>query len=233
MKALIISDNQEVINLLSSKLVDYGYDIIVYRWLLKALDNIEEIRPDYIVLSAEEYPRHWKTLASFVQSGIGGNDVKFCLYNTDSLSDDDKKKAEELGVEFYSSDKTVIETAVETVDESEEVPTVENVIEEQKTEIPVDSNLSDLIKETTESKDPEKFTLLLTHPVTQKFIVGDAVSSDENIYDCRMERSGFMIGQEIKFVSLSNDDCYKSFNADVVSFNKDLIRLKVKEYYEK
>lgn len=101
MKALIISDKQEIIDFSGKFLTENGYDIIVYRWLLKAIDNIEEIQPDLIILSAAEYPRHWKTLASFVKSGIGGNNVQIYLYDPDSLSDEEKNKAVELGIKDY------------------------------------------------------------------------------------------------------------------------------------
>ena len=98
MKALVISDRSEIIDFVTPLLKDKGFDLIHYRWIIKALDNIEEIQPDIIVLSAMEYPRHWKTLAGFVQSGIGGNDVKMYLYYTEPLSTDDAKKADDLGV---------------------------------------------------------------------------------------------------------------------------------------
>ena len=98
MKALVISDRQEIIDFVTPLLKENGFDLIHYRWIIKALDNIEEIQPDVIVLSAIEYPRQWKTLAGFVQSGIGGNDVKVYLYDTQPLSDDENKKALELDV---------------------------------------------------------------------------------------------------------------------------------------
>ena len=98
MKALVISDRAEINDYVTPLLKEKGFDIIHYRWIIKALDNIEEIQPDIIVLSAGEYPRHWKTLAGFVQSGIGGNDVKVYLYETTPLSEEDMKKADELGV---------------------------------------------------------------------------------------------------------------------------------------
>ena len=98
MKALVISDRQEIIDFVTPLLKDKGFDLIHYRWIIKALDNIEEIQPDVIVLSAMEYPRHWKTLAGFVQSGIGGNDVKMYLYDTTPLSTEDAEKAGDLGV---------------------------------------------------------------------------------------------------------------------------------------
>ena len=98
MKALLISDRKEIIDFVTPLLKKNGFDMIHYRWIIKALDNIEEIQPDIIVLSAMEYPRHWKTLAGFVQSGIGGNDVKVYLYDTEPLSADEEKKAYDLGI---------------------------------------------------------------------------------------------------------------------------------------
>jgi len=67
MKALVIADNEKVIKRINSTLESFGYDTIVYRWLLKALDNIEEISPHLIVISTEDYPRHWKTLTQFAE----------------------------------------------------------------------------------------------------------------------------------------------------------------------
>ena len=101
MKALVISDRPEIIDFVTPLLKDKGFDLIHYRWIIKALDNIEEIQPDVIVLSAGEYSRHWKTLAGFVQSGIGGNDVKVYLYETSPLSEEDEKKAQSLGVLYF------------------------------------------------------------------------------------------------------------------------------------
>lgn len=102
MKALVISERAEIIDFVTPRLKEIGFDIIHYKWIIKALDNIEEIQPDVIVLSAGEYPRHWKTLAGFVQSGIGGNDVGVYLYETTPLSDEEDKKALELGVRNFT-----------------------------------------------------------------------------------------------------------------------------------
>ena len=104
MKALVISDRPEIIDYVCPRLKEKGFDLIHYRWIIKALDNIEEIQPDLTVLSAAEYPRHWKTLAGFVQSGIGGNNVKVYLYETTPLSQEDAKKAEGLGVLLFDEE---------------------------------------------------------------------------------------------------------------------------------
>ena len=104
MKALVISDRQEIIDYVNPLLKEKGFDLIHYRWIIKALDNIEEIQPDVIVLSSTEYPRHWKTLAGFVQSGIGGNDVKVYIYDPSPLSYEENKKASDLGVKQFKED---------------------------------------------------------------------------------------------------------------------------------
>ena len=54
MKALIISEDESVYSTLDNILKKASYDTIIYKWLLKALDNIEEIRPDLIVVSSSE-----------------------------------------------------------------------------------------------------------------------------------------------------------------------------------
>ena len=98
MKALIISEDDAVTKSLSPVVKNCGYEVIVYRWLLKALDNIEEIAPDLIILSAGEYPRHWKTLVQFAGSGFSAQAPKTVLYSAEGLPDEEKRKARALGV---------------------------------------------------------------------------------------------------------------------------------------
>ena len=94
MKAIVISEENDILNKILSSLSDVKIDLILYRWFLKAMDNLEEIRPDYVFLSAEEFPRQWKVLAGYLQ-GIDTETTVF-LFDADSLSDDDKKKVEGL-----------------------------------------------------------------------------------------------------------------------------------------
>lgn len=104
MKVLLISDNQSDLDKIDKFLKENGYDTIIYHWLLKALDNIEEISPDVTVVSAYDYPRHWKTLVQFQNSGIGRNKSSVILYVPKDFSEDEKKKAEVLGVKgFFDS----------------------------------------------------------------------------------------------------------------------------------
>ena len=104
MKALVISDRQEIIDYVTPLVKQKGFDLIHYRWIIKALDNIEEISPEAIIVSASSYPRHWKTLAQFVKSEITGFVPKIILYSERDFSEEDIKKSEILGIDgiFYS-----------------------------------------------------------------------------------------------------------------------------------
>ena len=98
MKVLLIAEDDKTIDALVPVIKKSGAEIITYRWLLKALDNVEEIAPDMVVISTAEYPRHWKTFVQFTKSGIGGVVPKVILYNSRPMSDDEKSKARSLGV---------------------------------------------------------------------------------------------------------------------------------------
>lgn len=97
MKAVIIAESENIIEEFSQYYKENGYDLIVYRWLMKAMDNIEEIDPDLIFINAEEYPRHWKVLCQYV-AGLNKN-PKIVLYSSSVLNDEDKNKAKILNID--------------------------------------------------------------------------------------------------------------------------------------
>lgn len=111
MKALLIAEDQNTIDSIVPTIKQAGAEPIVYRWLLKALDNVEEIAPDVVVISTAEYPRHWKTFVQFTKSGIGGVVPRVILYNSRPMNDDEKEKARSLGVYgmFSSLDESGLE----------------------------------------------------------------------------------------------------------------------------
>lgn len=152
MKALIVCDDESAIKKIDAALQECGYGTIIYRWLLKALDNIEEISPDITVISVSDYPRHWKVLAQFINSGIGRNKDTVLLYTPADLSDEEYKKARTLGItgfihgldENAQELKTVcgsIENAGKTVStendsekdaENGKIPSVDEILSDSK-----------------------------------------------------------------------------------------------------
>ena len=235
MKALVISDNQEIVDSLQSYLKENNFDIIIYRWLLKALDNIEEIHPDIIFVSACEYPRHWKTLASFVKSGIGGNNIKLFLYDPVPLSEEEVKKAHELGVqalinnlsdlELRKIGSNIINTGLN-----------DNFINanDKKNKEDKDDDVSFASNE--DSNKYVDYELILTHPLTGKFIFASAIyNSDKDNYECKLNLEDLAANQTIKYVSVLDkvDNEIKSFSANIIQNspeNQKLI-LKASKYY--
>ena len=104
MKALVISEDKELVKFYTDIFTENKIDVINYNWLLKAMDNVEEIKPDFIVVNSVEYPRHWKTLVQYVKSEIFIGPTFFILQVNNNFSDDERKKAECLGInEIVSS----------------------------------------------------------------------------------------------------------------------------------
>ena len=93
MKALIVLEDKEKLSLLKKKLTDAGFDTICYQWLMKALDNLEEISPHLVIISAEDYPRHWKVFVQHVKANFSDNQTEIYLLasSKDSVESDKVK----------------------------------------------------------------------------------------------------------------------------------------------
>ncbi len=105
MKALLIVDDQNVIDEISDYLKQKNYEVIIYHWLLKAMDNIEEIAPDLIIINAVEYPRHWKALSQYCLSGILKIIPSIYIIPGKILSEIELNKTKILGVKIYNKDE--------------------------------------------------------------------------------------------------------------------------------
>ncbi|MBQ8680567.1 MAG: hypothetical protein IJ530_12530 [Treponema sp.] len=139
MKALLVADDEKAINNISEVLKSAGYDTIVYKWLLKALDNIEEIAPHLIVVSTADYPRHWKTLAQYASSGFGDYLPQVILYTDENFNEEEQKKAQALHVRgtFDSVEVEGLDTLREILAKTDDIFSGYLTEEEQK-EISVD-----------------------------------------------------------------------------------------------
>ena len=158
MKAVIIAESESIIEEFSQYYKENGYDIIVYRWLMKAMDNIEEIDPDLIFINAEEYPRHWKVLCQYV-AGLNKN-PKIVLYSSSVLNDEDKNKAKILNIDsvINSSEDlqeicTLEELCPTTTESEQEIETEPELISEITPEIDVEQEIE---TESVIEVEPEK-----------------------------------------------------------------------------
>ena len=93
MIALLISDTDIFVDRLEQTVAPCGFDIIRYRSAVKALDNIDEIHPHAVFISASDFPRHWKTLVQFIRADTTRDETVIILLINDRFSNDDADKA--------------------------------------------------------------------------------------------------------------------------------------------
>lgn len=97
MKALLVLDDKDKLSLLKTKLSKAGFDTICYQWLMKALDNIEEIAPHLVIISAEDYPRHWKVFLQHIKAQNFDYETKVFLV-AENMNSDELDKIQILGI---------------------------------------------------------------------------------------------------------------------------------------
>ena len=157
MKTLIISDDAQFTKTIDSFFTRKGHSTIIYKWLIKAMDNLEEIKPDIIIISADEYPRHWKTLCQYVK-GINKN-PKIVLFTSLPLSNEDRGKAECLQIDSIvnsSEDLEEVCTLTDICQDSEDNPEAnENIVI-----VPIKKEQS----ETVEIQEEEKIEETIDQP---------------------------------------------------------------------
>jgi len=98
MKALIIVEDDAVADIVRFYLQPLGLDVIHYRDPLKALDNLEEICPDAVVMSARDFPRHWKAIVVDLRAARPKSACAFILLKGDFFPFEEAAKAAYLGV---------------------------------------------------------------------------------------------------------------------------------------
>lgn len=105
MKALIVSEDENIISRAKKSFEECGYDTIIYRWLLKALDNVEEIEPHVIFINVTDYPRHWKLFAQYANNINLEITPKVILCIDKVFSLEDQKKAQALSIKGIFPDE--------------------------------------------------------------------------------------------------------------------------------
>ncbi|GHU08011.1 hypothetical protein FACS1894151_03230 [Spirochaetia bacterium] len=68
MKLLLVLGSDETVNSINQNIKPLGFELIRYQQVLKAMDNIDEIDPSAIIISATDFPRHWKVMVQFIRS---------------------------------------------------------------------------------------------------------------------------------------------------------------------
>ena len=98
MKILLVAYKDATRESLLRHLKPRGLDLIHYRNPIKAMDNIDEIEPDFVFFSAEDFPRHWKPFIQLMRESFTREQTFFVLLKGEQFSFDEAAKAKHLQV---------------------------------------------------------------------------------------------------------------------------------------
>ena len=232
MKALIISEANDITNEFTEYYKTQNYDVIKYRWLMKAMDNIEEIDPDLIFINATEYPRHWKTLCQYVK-GINKN-PKIVLFTSLPLSNEDREKAECLQIDSIvnsSEDLEEVCTLTDICQDSEDNPEAnENIViapikkeQSETVEIQEEEKIEETIEQPTlpETKTETKVCkFLFSNPENFVLITGKVESFNDSklifLPDNPEDTANIAVDTIIKKCTLKVDDKINTVDVKIV-----------------
>lgn len=202
MKILLISNDISFTNIMDSFFSKKGYSTIIYKWLIKAMDNLEEIKPNVIIISADEYPRHWKTLVQFMQSGLAGSNYKIYLY-TKNINQQELQKIKELNITkiFDNLDSVTINTTFNNLFEKKE--DIKTVQQNQN----IQNNVNPLI---------------ITNPRTHNFVYGEYTFITPKIIKFVTKDKSYLPAKDdyIKKLSYKYQNKYFSTNGKIIDVNE-------------
>jgi hypothetical protein len=98
MKLLLVLGSDESYDHISYYIKPLGVELIRYQYVIKAMDNVDEIDPAAIIISARDFPRHWKTLVQFVRSQRTKEACPIVVLKGDNFPLEETSKAFFLGV---------------------------------------------------------------------------------------------------------------------------------------
>jgi hypothetical protein len=104
MKLLLVLNSDDIYNFISFNVNPLGFDLIRYFHILKAMDNIDEIDPRAIIISARDFPRHWKIMLQFVRAQRSKEDCPVIILTGENFSMEERSMASFLGVSGIVTD---------------------------------------------------------------------------------------------------------------------------------
>ncbi|MDR1319541.1 MAG: PilZ domain-containing protein [Treponema sp.] len=98
MKLLLVLGSNHSYDLIVQYIKPLGFELIRYHHVVKAMDNIDEINPMGIIVSARDFPRHWKILVQFVRTERGKESCPIIILKGGNFPLEETSKAFFLGV---------------------------------------------------------------------------------------------------------------------------------------
>ena len=106
MTILIIANDRDLKAKFHKYFGHIGYSVVQYIKPLKAMDNLDEIKPDVLICNASDYPRHWKLIVKQIRENRNRNDVVVVLLIASTFDSSEADKAAILGVNILFPNTT-------------------------------------------------------------------------------------------------------------------------------
>ncbi|MFP4375998.1 MAG: PilZ domain-containing protein [Spirochaetales bacterium] len=98
MKILLVSEREEIKQHIRANFMPRGSEIIQYYNPIKAMDNLDELDPDVVLFSAQDFPRHWKPFLIFLRDSRAREQCVFVLLTGEAFDHEEADKAQALQV---------------------------------------------------------------------------------------------------------------------------------------
>ena len=211
MKILLVAEKETTRATLLHHLRSRGFDLIHYRNPIKAMDNIDEIEPDIVFFSAEDFPRHWKPFIRLLRESMPMERTSFILLRGEVFSFDEAAKAKHLEVSGIFR---------ENLEDRKEYSRVEEFLTKF-------SSLDDYRNEQRYIPDEsDNVEFVFTHPHTNALVTGSlsdmSTSGAAFAPDNPEQTAAITVGETIRLCSLKVEDEYLSFSATVVRNTEQL-----------
>lgn len=98
MNVLLVTERDDLRERVSALAESHGLGLVHYWHPIKALDNLDEVAPDVVLWSHDDFPRHWKPLVMLLRSPDAPIDARVVLLSDSPLPERDRETAQELGI---------------------------------------------------------------------------------------------------------------------------------------
>jgi len=157
MKLLLVLASPSAYRQIADYVKVLGAELILYQHPVKAMDNISEINPDCIIVSASDFPRHWKTLAAFAGSDESAEKCSIVLLHGGSFSETEIRKARHLGIEAILDETRLDERSLQKLRQA------------LRPHLSAEKWIEPLVDAPPSRK---KLSLIITHPLSGALIPG-------------------------------------------------------------
>ena len=177
MKLLLVLDSDDTYNLISMYVKPLGFELIRYHHVLKAMDSLDEIDPRAIVISARDFPRHWKIMVQFVRSQRSKEDCPIIILTGENFPIDERSKASFLGVSG---------TVIDALEKAEEIERFHKILGRY---LPIDEKRR---SRRFHVEPCHKFSFLFVHPWDYVIVTGEIKDVSVGGLSFLLDNSGFM-----------------------------------------